>query len=280
MKTPIVFFGSSQIVLPIIEFLHENYDLKLVVTTEKSPTDAVPAYCKGHNLPFISVTTKEELLNTKSQILDTKSPLAVCTYFGLIISQEIIDIFPKGIINIHPSRLPQYRGTTPGQTALILGDVKTAVSIMLLDPKMDHGPILSQEEEVILPTDTSVTLYERLFKKGLELLEAVIPVYLTGELKPVEQDHTKATFTKPLTRESGFLDSTKPISPHLVDRMIRAYYPWPGVWTTWQVNDKEKVVKLLPGKKIQVEGKKPMSYRDFMNGYEEGKKFLEKLQLT
>lgn len=278
-KIPIVFFGASRFVLPIIEFLHKAYDLKLVVTTEINPTDAVPKYCTENNIPYICVNSKQELLALSYQLQATKSPVAVLAYFGLIVTQEIIDIFPKGIVNIHPSRLPKYRGSTPVQTALVLGDVKTGVSVMLLDKEMDHGPILAQEEAEILPADTAITLYERLFPQGVELLEAVLPAYIAGALQPVEQDHTKATFTKVLTRDSGFLDITKPVSPGLLDRMIRAYYPWPGVWTTTSINNRDVRIKFLPGKMLQVEGKKPMAYKDFINGYPEGKEFLKKLQL-
>jgi methionyl-tRNA formyltransferase len=280
MKQPTVFFGASSFVLPVIEFLNRDYDLKLVITTEMKSSDAVPKFCQENNIPFIQVNSPKELLNTKYQILHTESQFAILADFGLIVSQEIINMFPKGIINIHPSRLPQYRGPTPGQTAILLGDVRTGVSIILLDKEVDHGPLLGQEEEEILAHDTATSLYNRLFAKGVALLQVVLPAYLSGELKPIEQDHSKATFTKILTRESGYIDSDHPTSPGLLDRTIRAYYPWPGVWTKWHMeNEKEKIVKFLPNKIIQVEGKKPMSYKDFMNGYPEGRKFLEKLQL-
>lgn len=150
---------------------------------------------------------------------------------------------------------------------------------MLLDKEVDHGPVLAQIEEDILPTDTSTSLYERLFAKGVALLEAVLPAYLSGQLTLEEQNHSKATFTKPLTRDSGFVDISKPIASGLLDRMIRAYFRWPGVWTFFKTANKTFRVKFLPGKMLQVEGKKPASYKDFINGYPEGKEFLEKLQL-
>ena len=278
MKSPVIFFGASSFVLPVIEFLNKQYDLKLVVTTEMKPTDAVPKFCQENNIPFIQVNSTKELLTTSYQLQTTRSQFAVLANFGIIVKQETLDLFPKGIINIHPSRLPQYRGPTPGQTAILLGDVRTGVSIMLLDNDVDHGPILAMEQEKILPTDTSSSLYQRLFAKGVTLLEAVLPTYLTGELQPITQNHKDATYTKMLTRDSGFIDSTRPVATGLLDRTIRAYYPWPGVWTKWQMgNGKEKIVKFLPNKRIQVEGKKPLSYKDFINGYPEGKEFLKKI---
>lgn len=278
-KQSTVFFGASKFVLPILSFLQENYDLNLVITTEEKPTDAVPAYCRKHNMPFVSVSSLSELNGLKDQLASYNCQFAMLAYFGVIVPQSIINIFPKGIVNVHPSRLPQYRGPTPVQTALLLGDIRTGVSIMLLDKDVDHGPVLAQEEEEIYATDTAVSLYERLFPKGVALLEAVLPAYLSGELQPEKQNHDKATFTKTLTRYSGFIDTTKPISPAILDRMIRAYFPWPGAWTKWQANGKEKIVKFLPGKIIQVEGKKPMSYKDFLNGYPDGRAFLQRLQL-
>lgn len=281
MKQPTVFFGASVYVLPIIGLLKRDYDLKLVITTEINPQDAVPAYCNKNNIPFVSLTSfkSKPWEETRDKIMSWNISFAVLAHFGLIIPQSVLDMFPKGIINIHPSRLPQYRGATPGQTAILLGDVRSGVSIMLLDNEQDHGPLLGQIAEEISATDTSQTLYKRLFDKSIVLLEKTLRAYLSDTLQPVEQKHSNATDTKLLTRNAGYFDSKKGVSPTLLDRMIRAYYPWPGVWTKWDANGKEKVVKFLPGEQIQVEGKKPMNYADFMNGYPEGKAFLEKLQL-
>ena len=280
MKQPTIFFGSSIYTLPIIAFLQKQYDLKLVLTTEQKLTDAVPKYCKEHDILYESVTSLKEntIIIQKLQIIHAE--FAILAYFGAIIPQSIITLFPKGIINIHPSRLPQYRGTTPGQTAILLGDIRTAVSIMLLDKEIDHGPLLGQEVENILPTDTAPRLYKRLFDKGVTLLAKILPIYLSGELLPKAQDHNKATYTKVLTRESGFLNDKLPVAPGLLERMVRAYDPWPGVWTrVTRLKDTVltgKIVKFLPNDMIQVEGKKPVSYRDFRNGYKHADLWLSK----
>lgn len=265
-----VFFGSSSYVIPVIEFLYKNCHLQLVVTTEKNPTDAIPKFCTEHEIPFLSVEKLDE--KTIAEIKKINAPFAVLADFRLLIKQNILDLFPKGILNIHPSLLPQYRGPTPGVAALLDGKKETGVSIMLLDNKLDHGPLLGQETEAILPTDTSVSLYTRLFAKGAQLLEKVLPDYLDGKIKPIPQDETKATYSEYLTRESGCIDLKNPLK---IEQAIRAYFPWPGVWMKWN----EKIVKLLPGKLIQVEGKKPVGYKDFVNGYPEGKQLLEKLGL-
>ena len=276
MKQSTVFFGASSYVFPLIELLKKNYVLKLVVTTEQKPTDPVVKYCMEQNIPYLSVTSLTDP-HTKYKIQNTGSSFAILADFRLLVSQDIIDIFPKGIINIHPSLLPEYRGPTPGITALLNGKEETGVSLMILDNKLDHGPLLGQENEHILPTDTSVSLYERLFAKGATLLEKVLPDYLNGKLKSTQQDHSKATYTDYLTRESGFFSFNNPPKKEILNRMIHAYYPWPGVWTRVQLSGKEQIVKLLPKKMLQVEGKKPVNYKDFLNGYPHMKQWLEKI---
>src|SRR6266581_4146753 len=138
MKT--IFFGAGQHVIPIINFLHQNYDLKLVVTTEKGEKESVVGYYEQYKIPFLSVQTLKDT-SISQKLKAVNAPVSVLTYFGLIVPQSIIDIFPQGIVNIHPSLLPEYRGPTPGQTAILHGDKTTGVSIMLLDQEVDHGPI-------------------------------------------------------------------------------------------------------------------------------------------
>ncbi len=289
----IVFFGSSEYVIPIIKTLQKNFDLKLVLTTEKPKPqksnlalqgDALQSYpviryCVENKIPYLSVSNLSD--PTINQELITINPtVGVLADFGLLIPEEILNAFPKGIVNIHPSLLPKYRGPTPVQTAILNGDKVTGVSIMKLDEEIDHGPNLGQEKETILDTDTSETLYKRLFEKGANLLLKVLPKYLDGSLNPTAQNHKEATITKPLTRADGYIDISKfqiPNSKFELERKIRAYFPWPGVFTKLKINNKELRIKLLPDKKIQVEGKKPMSYKDFGNGYPEIKQQLVKL---
>jgi methionyl-tRNA formyltransferase len=275
----IVFFGSSGYVVPVLEVLRKNFDL-FVVTTEKSG-GAVPTFCKQNKLDFRSVSSLKDS-DLKSLILNHKSPVAVVADFGLIIPDAILNAFPKGIINIHPSLLPKYRGPSPVQTAISNGEKTTGVSIMRVDNEIDHGPILGFEKEEVLDSDTADSLYKRLFAKGSNLLLKLLDSYIKGDLKLQAQDHAKATFTKLLTRQDGFIDMSKVESQKSkveLKRKIRAYFPWPGVWFKAKLNNVEKIIKLLPENKIQVEGKKPMSYKDFLNGYPESKEILEKIAL-
>lgn len=286
MKEKIVFFGSSKFVIPILEVLHRNFDLSLVLTTERLASQGlaweapVIKYCVENKIPYLSVQQFNNI--TIQQLQKTNASVGILADFGLIIPNEILQIFPKGIINIHPSLLPKYRGPTPVQTAILNGEKVTGVSIIKLDEEIDHGPILNQQEEEILDSDTAETLYKRLFEKGSNLLSKILSNYLNGSLNPIAQNHKKSTFTKPLSRQDGYLDISNAMTAVTkIDRMIRAYYPWPGVWTRLRLGSggqaKIKIVKLLPEKKIQVEGKKPMSYKDFLNGYPKIKQKLEKL---
>jgi len=271
----IIFFGSSDYVIPIIEALRNNFELSLVITTEKSQ-GAVPYFCQQNKIPYICVSSFKDL-DTRNLMLNTKAPVAVLADFGLIITEEILNAFPKGIINLHPSLLPKYRGPTPVQTAIINGEKTTGISIMKLDKEVDHGPILGQEKEEILETDTAESLYKRLFERGAKLLLKVLDLYFKDNLKPTTQNHKNATFTKPLTRQDGFIDLSSSLEIKNLKLEIRAYYPWPGVWLKTKLNNAEKIIKLLPEDRLQVEGKKPMTYKDFLNGYPEAKEMISKI---
>lgn len=253
--------------------LNENFDLSLIVTTEANKIDEVPHYAIKNNISFISVKdlNSEDLL---SKLKDMNAEVAVLGYFGRIVPQSLLSIFPKGIVNIHPSLLPSYRGPTPVQTAIINGEKETGTTLIVLDKDVDHGPILAQEKMNILDSDTTDTLHTKLFALGAKLIEKILKSYVKDELSWSEQNHHEATFTKHLSKSDGQIDIENLPSKDKLDRMIRAYYPWPAVWTIVKIKNKELRIKLLPEKKIQVEGGKPMSVKDFLNGYPEIKEII------
>ena len=173
----VVFFGSSKYVIPIIEALKRDFELVLVVTTEQNSFDPIPSYCFAQKIPYLSVSNlSSSIMNY--ELLTINPLIGVLADFGLIIPKEILDIFSKGIINIHPSLLPKYRGPTPVQNAILNGDKKTGVTIIKLDSQVDHGPILDQKEVSISPSDNAQTLYEKLFKVGAELLHQNLNKYI------------------------------------------------------------------------------------------------------
>ncbi|MCL4353384.1 methionyl-tRNA formyltransferase [Patescibacteria group bacterium] len=264
----VVFFGSSRYVSPLLNMLHNSVDLPLVVTTEQGSQEPVTFFCKAKKINYISVQKSAEMIGNL-EIQSTGATLGVVADFGVIIPQEVIDFFEKGIINVHPSLLPKYRGPTPAQSAILNGEETTGVSIIEIDKYMDHGPIIAQAEAKIDPNDTARSLYEKLFKLGTPLLQEVVNQYEAGIVKKTPQDHTQATFTKLLTRDDGFLELSFIVSDSdFLNKMVRAYYPWPGVWTRSKLNEEdEKIIKFMPEKQIQVEGKRETGYKDFINGY-------------
>lgn len=274
MKT--VFFGSSSYVIPVIEKVRVHFEIAHVFTTEKNQSNPVPSYCNKTTLPFSSVTTLSDT-DTLYKLHAADAPFAILADFGLIIPPHLFHAFPKGIINIHPSLLPKYRGPTPVQSAILLGDQKTGVTIIRLDEQIDHGPILTQKEESIHPYDTAQSLYQRLFEIGTDILLSHIQDYLSDKTQLKEQDHSLATYTKELSRADGYIDVHTPPAKDVIERMTRAYHPWPGVWTKFEINNRETRVKLLSKQMLQVEGKRPMSVKDFLNGYPELKDIITKL---
>ncbi|MGA2968070.1 MAG: methionyl-tRNA formyltransferase [Candidatus Levyibacteriota bacterium] len=278
----VVFFGSSRVVVPIIEMLKLNFEVALVVTTEKSKSDPVPFYCTNKRINYLSVVKTSDLIGANF-LREAMAEIGIVADFGLILPEQVLETFPLGVINIHPSLLPKYRGPSPVQSTILNGDKETGVTIIKLDKYMDHGPIIWQEKTEIKPDETAMELYERLFKSGAQILLRIAPRLEFLMLHPAPQNHEVATSTKPLARDDGYIDFAKPVDKAFFDRMIRAYFPWPGVWSKAALNEngEQKIVKFLPNKLIQVEGKNEMSYKDFLNGYPNAdKKLVEFLKET
>lgn len=209
--------------------------------------------------------------------LENKPDVGVLASYGKILSKEVLKIPKHGILNIHPSLLPKYRGASPAQAAILNGDQVTGVTIIKMDEKIDHGPIVAQFKEKIRPDDTAKSLYERLFETGAKVLLTILPAYLEDRIELRKQDHSKATYTKKLTRDDGKVDWTKPNKYN--ERFIRAMFPWPGAWTEVTIQDRRrlKILKahLEKGKlildQVQLEGKKPVTWKQFCEGYPKAK---------
>jgi len=232
-----------------------------------------------------------QILPTLSLEKEKRPDVGILASFGAIVPKDFLNFPRKGILNIHPSLLPKYRGPSPAQAAILNGERQTGVTIIKMDEEIDHGPIVAQLAEEILPTDTSESLYFRLFSAGAEVLKTILPAYLEGRIELQEQNHSAATYTKRLSREDGFIsleklkEAIKGANAEFVDRQIRAYYPWPGSWTNLKLKTKNsklnnKRLKILKahlehGKlvldQVQLEGKKPVSFKQFCEGYPEVK---------
>ncbi len=198
-----------------------------------------------------------------------EADLGVVSAYGRILTKQELNTPKYGFINVHPSLLPKYRGPSPIQQAILNGDKISGITIIKMDEEVDHGPILYQEELELLDSDNFDTLSKKMFLRSSKILPKIIKDFINGKIKLIEQDHSYATYCPLLTRKSGFFDIDNP--PEKLDRMIRAYYPWPGVWTRWSFDSAQdknnNIVKFYPNGKIQMEGKKVMPWKDFLNGY-------------
>ena len=231
----------------------------------------------------------------KFQVSGLKPDLAIVAAYGKILPKEILEIPKHGFINIHGSLLPKYRGASPIQSAILNGDKETGITIMKVDEEIDHGPIISNVKIQISDDDTYEILSQKLAVTGAELLTKVIPDYIYGKIEPVAQDHSKATYTKIIKKEDGKIDWSK--SAEEIERMTRAFYPWPTAWAIWNnkilkiiraditggnnheigqiflTNKKELAVKCGSGsliiKKMQLEGGKILSAKEFLNGHKD-----------
>lgn len=243
----VVFFGTPEFVSPVLKVLKKDFQLVKVVNSKNWGPDFV------------------------NQFKKLEPDLLVVASFGKIIPQEILDIPKFGSLNVHPSLLPKYRGPSPIQAAILAGDKQTGVTIMLMDEKMDHGPILIQKKITISDSDSFESLSTKLFQMGANLLTRTTLEYVAGKIKPRVQNYAIATYCPLVKKQDGYFDINSPPNPETLDRKIRAFYPWPGVWTIWRyaIGDKkiEKIVKFYPSGRVQMEGKKATDLKSFLHGY-------------
>lgn len=275
----IVFFGSSKYSAIVEKALHEKFGLSLVVTISDRPVgNPVKQFAQINNIPFITPDKLDQTII--NEIKDYKPNFLVVADYGLILPKKLLELPKYAPLNVHHSLLPKYRGPSPAPTAILNGDKTTGVTIIKMTEEVDAGAILAQKEYQLKPDETTDSLLTELNKLGGQLLIKVINKYLKGEIKEVAQNEKDATYTNRMTKQNGFFDLDNPPPPEVLKRMIRAYYPWPSVWTRFKIHDSRfMILKFLPNQKLQVEGKNPMSYKDFVNGYKEGKEILQKLKL-
>ncbi len=317
-KARVIFFGTPDFAVPALEALVKaGYEIVAVVTQPDKPVgrglkmEAPAVKVKAQELGLMVlqpaalnvvgpglVPGRGGVQDPALQRLKTLNPdLGVCVAYGKIIPKAVLDLFPRGVLNIHPSLLPKYRGPSPIQTAIRNGDEETGVTIMLLDEEMDHGPILSCSVYPVACNATGGELSKLLAQEGAKLLIKTIPQWLNRTVEPLKQDHSRATFTKMLEREDGRIDWSKPAEQ--IERMIRGYNLWPGTFTTWngkrlkilrvsllhptigcannstagyvwRTDDDRLAVNCNPGsiilETLQPEGKKEMTGEDFLRG--------------
>ena len=264
----IVFFGSSPLSVVVLEKLVNSDKCSVfgVVTKEDKPA------CRGQKLAPNPVKVLAEKYGIKVQTsvkklegIDHNGGVGLVAAYGKIIPQSVLDKIP--IYNIHPSLLPKYRGPSPLQQQILDGGTETGVTIIKLDAEMDHGPIVVQEKDTILPSDTWITLGERLFRKGADIF--INDKRLMTNDKFQDQDHSQATYTKKITRQDGFVEwsdfAKKLNTDHLsLNSRLRAFAGWPGVWTVMPDGKRLKLISLSPEVTVQIEGKGPVLWKSLI----------------
>jgi methionyl-tRNA formyltransferase len=166
------------------------------------------------------------------QLAALKPDVGVVAAYGEILRKNVLAIPPLGYLNIHPSLLPRHRGPSPVAGAILAGDAESGVTVMLLEAKMDAGPILAQRRVPLLGDARAGALTTELFELGAAMLLDTLDRYAAGEIAPAPQDDAEATYTRLIQKSDGVIDWSAPAEQ--IERMTRAYDPWPGAQTTWR----------------------------------------------
>lgn len=248
-KSRLVFFGNERLATglgpieptTLKELLKEGYDVAAVIShysegrSRHSRPLEIAEVAQANKIPLL---LPENLSEVKEQLEAIRAEAAILVAYGKIIPKDIIDIFPKGIINIHPSLLPKYRGPTPIEQAILDGAQQTGVSIMRLASKMDAGPIYAQIKLELSGKETKEELAKKLLELGGKLLVDNLPAILDGTKGPEIQDESGATYTQLLNKEAGLIDWNEPAET--IERKVRAFLGFPK--TRAKVLDHEVII--------------------------------------
>jgi len=300
-KINLIFIGTSDFGVPSLISLKEDDDFNiLAVITQPDKKSG-----RGQKISYSPI--KKTALDLKLPVLQPKKisdideeiknlnpDIIVVIAYAQLIPQKILDTPKYACMNVHGSLLPLYRGASCIQAPILNGDNKTGVSFMLMDKKLDNGPILKSLEYNLKETDTAEDVFDALSVLSAEKINEIIKNYITGKIKAHPQDDKKATYVKTISKNEGHIDWNKPALE--IERFIRAMTPWPSAFAYLD----KKIVKIIKTSKniasinkykigelfsedeklyiqtkedtleileIQLEGKRIMKSKDFLNGY-------------
>lgn len=286
------YFGTDIFSVEVLEQLRNaEFIPKVIVTAPDRPCGrgqriqkpAVKIWAE-ENIPNAKILQPEKLdnefINTLKESIDTWDIFVVASY-GKIIPREVVDMPRHGSLNVHPSLIPLYRGASPIESAMLEDAKTTGVTIILVDERMDHGPILNQEIVKFDEWPSRIEVEKKMAIIGGRLLSSTIPLWVAGEIEALEQDHDRATFTKKITKDMGTIEFDKATGSLGGDARknflkIQALNPWPGAYffinkdgrdlrvkitlAVW-VDDELRILKVIP------EGKREMNFADFKSGF-------------
>ncbi len=275
------FFGSSKFSIYVLDEL-DNLGFKpsFIVTSPDKPQgrklvmtpNIVKTWALQKNIFVLDPVKLDKHLIDALKKFDCD--VFVVASFGRIIPQTIIDLPKHGSLNIHPSLLPKYRGPSPLPTAILEDEKSTGISIMKMDEQMDHGPLVASKEIQIDEWPTYEAFEEKMACEGAKLLAHILPRWIQGEMKAKEQEHSKATYTKKITKEDALIDLSS--DPYSNFRKIQAYHEWPKACFTIQRDGQPMRIKITQAsfqngnliiQKVIPEGGREMKYEDFKRGY-------------
>jgi methionyl-tRNA formyltransferase len=281
MPFTFTFFGSSQFSIYVLDELEKAGFIPFaIVTTPDKP--------KGRKLVLSPTPVKEwgQKRNIKvydpakldtfftEELKKDNTDVFVVASYGKIIPGDIIFLPQYKTLNVHPSLLPKYRGASPLQSAILNDDKRTGITIMRIDEKMDHGPIVAQKEIMVTEWIPYEQFEAMMGQEGGKLLSRILPQWISGEVTEKEQDHSIATHCSKITKEDGELDLSA--DPYINFRKIQAYNLWPQAYFFINHQDKKLRVKVTKAsfaarklviEKVIPEGGKEISYTDFERGY-------------
>jgi len=312
-KVKTIFLGTGWESVETLKILHKSkaFEVVAVITTPDKPIGRkqivtpsdVKKYALENNIP---VEQPDKVKERYIEIAQKYNPeIVICKAFGEIVPKEFLNHPKYGCINIHFSLLPKYRGAVPIQKALLDGEKETGITIMLMSEGLDEGDIIDTYTEEIREDDTNISLRERLVKKSTEVLIPVLNKWINGEIVPIAQENSLATYCwqKDISKDKAEI-KWEEYEPKYIDRMVRAFIPWPIAWIVLPESNNENLSKktmkiykteITKGKKIiipgmlwtdgrdvyvstkekgislklidfQIEGRKRMGGREFLNG--------------
>ena len=254
----IIFFGTPAFAVPFLNALisESGFEVVCVVTQSDKPSGrggkiALPEVkifadqkkIQVHQFPSLKKPEVVEILSSFN------ADIFVVVAYGKIIPSSILSIPSKGVVNVHPSLLPKYRGPSPIQWAILNGDKKTGISIMLLDEGMDTGPILAQKTIELSGNETARTLESKIHSIGPKFLCEILKSYEKGSSAPSVQNNQEASITRLISKEDGKINWNADAKS--TERMVRAYIEWPTAWTTIKIKGGKVRIKILEAKVAQ-----------------------------
>ncbi len=298
-KITLAYFGSPDFSANFLEKLLTDQSINRLITVKfvvtqpdrpvgrkqvKTPTP-VKTVAQKYGLEIFEIIPPAAGSRFGGKNLD----LCLLYAYGAIIPKDLLTLSKYGFWCLHPSLLPKYRGTSPMATVLINGDKQTGVTIIKMDEKIDHGPIIAQEKYTILSTDKRPDLEKKLTNLGFDLFKKTVFNKDSLQIRP--QNHAIATYSKKLIKQDGFLEFKNFIpplagsnSPEKLFNLFRGLYPWPGLWTLLRpdfigasegqalkrlkITDMDFINGKLVIKKVQLEGKKEVDFETFKKAYQ------------